>query len=150
MYSSLSSWQFPLRFGQGLVSALWNSFERSWRWFIKQRKKPEETSSCPGCISLSEVNFQKRFLTQTPFWSSALDFERDLPSTVCSIPSAKELIVLQESRLSLLAFPLVLAVVPSVCRSHGSIILLVLQLSVSSPSHAVFSFFGARALGSLA
>lgn len=64
--------------------------------------------------------------SETPFWSSALDFERDLPSTVCSILSAKELIVLQESWLPLLAFPLVPAVVPSVCRSHGSIILLVL------------------------
>lgn len=76
--------------------------------------------------------------SETPFWSSALDFERDLPSTVCFILSAKELIVIQESWLPLLAFPLVLAVASSVCRSHGSIILLVLQLSVSSPSHAAF------------
>lgn len=64
--------------------------------------------------------------SETPFWSSALDFERDLPSTVCFILSAKELIVIQESWLPLLAFPLVLAVASSVRRSHGSIILLVL------------------------
>lgn len=102
VYSPLSSWQFPLRFGQGLASALWNSFSFEWNWrFIKQTNQQKSRRGLiiprlylPVRSELSE----KHPVSETLFWSSALDFERDLPSTVCSIPSVKELIVLQDSR----------------------------------------------------
>ena len=113
----------------------------------KKQERPHHPQAVFACRSELSEELPD---SETPFWSSALDSARDLPSALCSIPSAKELIVLQESQLPLLEFPLVPTVAPSVCRSHASMILLVLQLSVSSSSRAAFSCFGARALGLLA
>lgn len=123
-YSSLSSWQFPLRFGQGLVSALWNSFsfEWSWRWFINQTKNQKRLIIPRLYLPVRSELSEEVPDSETPFRLSALDCERNLPSAVRSLPSAKELIVLQESRLPLLVLPLVPAVAPSVCRLHRSVI----------------------------
>lgn len=61
--SFLSPLQFPLRFGQGLAPALWNSFSFKWSWWgVKKTKgggSRRGLSSSLGCARLSEQTLRR-------------------------------------------------------------------------------------------
>lgn len=105
--SSLSSWRFPLRFGQGLAPALWNSLSFKWSWWgVKKQKEggAEEASAHPWVVLACQSGLWEELVDSNTFWVICSALGKKQQSAVCAIPPAEELVVLQESQQPPLAY----------------------------------------------